>query len=531
MLIMQRWMPSLSTIPPALIIGVVGLPILAALIAGVAIGDGETWDHILENRLIPYTATTLLTLLVSAIIMLGLAVPAAWFINQYEFPGRSLFSWALILPLAMPGYVMAYAWADLMGVAGPLQSHLRDMTGWSARDYWFPNLFSVPGLAFVLGSTLFPYVYITARAAFSMQSLSVLEAGRSLGAGPFSLFWRVALPVAIPTILAGLCLALMEAAADYGAADFLGVQTLGVGIVRSWTSFGHANTAARLALVLVMIAATFLILARTLQGQRGTEQTSTRWRSPQRTVLPPHLAWLITCLCATIILVCFIAPIGRLLWLAIETRARSTDLLPLLQSTVTLGLMGTSAAFVCALVFTVATKRVQALRMMARLIAAAGYATPGAVLGLGALFILRETGQALSGTVALTLLIWIYVSRFTSAGVEPMQATLDRLPKNIDNAARSLGSRGFEQFFRIDLPLIRPGALAAALILFVEILKELPATFMLHPFGWETLAVQAHAYATDERLAQATLPSLLIVMAGLLPVVLLSWRLNESERK
>jgi len=385
-------------------------------------------------------------------------------------------------------------------------------------------------LAFVLASTLIPYVYSTARAAFSMQALSILEAGRSLGASPISLFWRVALPVAFPTILAGLCLALMEAAADYGAADFLGIQALGVGIVRSWTSFGHANTAARLALVLVIIAGSFLILARTLQGQRGTEQTSSRWRTPTRAQLPPRVAGLVTLLCLLILVVCFIAPIGRLIFLAIETRARTSDLMPLLKSTIALGVMGTSAAIVCAFVFTLATKRVPALRMMARLIAASGYAMPGAVLGLGALFILRETGQALSGSIALILLVWIYVSRFTSAGVEPMQATLDRLPKNLDNAANSLGSRGIDQFFRVDLPLLRPGALAAALILFVEILKELPATFMLHPFGWETLAVQAHDYATDERLAQATLPSLLIVCAGLIPVLLLSWRLNRTER-
>ena len=257
-----------------------------ALYTGIAAGDGATWDHLLQNRLVPYTITTLLPLLIAGIIMLGLAVPAAWVISQYDFPGRGFFSWALILPLAMPGYVMAYAWADLMGVAGPLQAHLRDLTGLSARDYWFPNLFSVPGLAFVLGSTLFPYVYITARAAFSMQSLATLEAARSLGARPLDLFWRVALPVALPAILGGLCLALMEAAADYGAADFLGFQTLGVGIVRSWQSYNEPNTAARLALMLELIAGSLLIAARLYQGRKGVQQTSSRWLVPRRGCLP-----------------------------------------------------------------------------------------------------------------------------------------------------------------------------------------------------------------------------------------------------
>lgn len=508
----------------------VGLPVFMALIAGIAAGDGATWDHILQNRLVPYTLTTLSVLLIAATIMLGLAVPTAWLISQYDFPGRSVFNWAMILPLAMPGYVMAYAWADLMGVAGPLQTQIRDMTGLSARDYWFPNLFSAPGLAFVLASTLFPYVYITARAAFSMQSLTTLEAARSLGSSQLDLFWRVALPVALPTILGGLCLALMEAAADYGAADFLGIQTLGVGIIRSWTSFGEPNTAARLALMLILIAATFLIASRMLQGQRGTQQTSSRWQTPRRTELPSQAAIAATATCMLILLICFVAPVARLLWLALENRAQAVDLAPLLRSSLILGALGAGFAFITALVFSLSSKRNETVRMGARLIAAAGYAAPGAVLGLGALFILRETGQALSGAVAIGFLVWIYVSRFTSAGVEPIQATLARLPKSLDQASQSLGTTGLRQFWRVDLPLIAPGALAATLILFVEILKELPATLMLRPFGWDTLAVRAHAYATDERLAQATLPSLLIVLAGLVPVLLLSWRLSRTER-
>lgn len=527
---MPRLNLSPSSILPLLIVALVGLPVFAAIYAGLAAGDGATWDHILQNRLVPYTITTLTVLIISAIIMLGLAVPAAWLVSQYDFPGRAFFSWALILPLAMPGYVMAYAWADLMGIAGPLQSNIREMTGLSARDYWFPNLFSAPSLAFVLASTLFPYVYITARAAFSMQSLTTLEAARSLGAKPFDLFRRVALPVALPSILGGLCLALMEAAADYGAADFLGVQTLGVGIIRSWTSFGEPNTAARLALVLILIAGSFLIAARLFQGQRGTQQTSSRWLTPRRTNLPPITALCVTGICTTILIICFAAPVVRLVWLALENSARATDLIPLVRSTLILGLMGAMFAFAAALIFSLSAKRNHTLRLPTRLIAAAGYAAPGAVLGLGALFILRETGQALSGFVAISFLLWIYVSRFTSAGVEPIQATLARLPKNLDHAAQSLGSTGVRQFLRVDMPLIAPGAFAAGLILFVEILKELPATLMLRPFGWDTLAVRAHAYATDERLAQATLPSLLIVVAGLAPVLLLSWRLGRTER-
>lgn len=527
---MSRAARSLRTVPPALMIALVGLPVLMAVWAGLTAGGGATWDHILQNRLVPYSLTTIAVLIMAGLLMLLIAVPAAWLVSLFEFPGRRFFTWALILPLAMPGYVMAYAWANMMGVAGPIQSGLRDLTGWSARDYWFPDLFSAPGLAFILASTLFPYVYITARAAFSMQSLATLEAARSLGTSGSGLFWRVALPVAAPTILGGLSLALMEAAADYGAADFLGIQTLGVGIVRSWTSFGEPNTAARLALALILIAGAFFIAARIFQGRRGTQQTSSRWLTPRRIPLSPIAGWAITALCATILLICFVAPVTRLTWLALENRASAVDLWPLVRSSVILGLLGTMAAFIAALVFTLSTKRHQTLRFGARFVAAAGYAAPGVVLGFGALYILRQTGQALAGWVAIGFLLWIYVSRFTSAGVEPLQATLARLPANLDQAARSLGTRGIDQFVRVDAPLLAPGALAAGLILFVEILKELPATLMLRPFGWDTLAVRAHAYATDERLAQATLPSLLIVLAGLAPVLVLSWRLNRTER-
>ncbi|MEM9377521.1 MAG: iron ABC transporter permease [Pseudomonadota bacterium] len=522
---------ALPALPALFVIFMVTLPVGTALFAGLTVGGGSTWDHILANRLLPYTATTLFVLGLSAVLMLAFAVPAAWLVSRYEFPGRRFFSWALILPLAMPGYVMAYAWADLAASPGPLQSALRDATGWSARDYWFPNMSSAPGLAFVLASTLFPYVYITARTAFSMQTSTTLDAAKSLGANAWERFWRVGLPVAIPAICGGLCLALMEAAADYGAADFLGVQTLGVGIIRSWNSFGEPNTAARLALALIMIAGAFFFAAQYLQGRGGTQHTGSKWQTPKRGRLSAQHSAIATVLCTLLLLVCFFVPVSRLIWLSLETRASTADLYPLLRATLILSSLGTGFALIAAFVFTLAAKNDGGLRFGTRLAAAAGYAAPGAVLGLGAVYILRETGQALSASIAILLLLWIYVSRFTSAGVEPLNATLDRLPRNLDNAARSLGSGRLTRIWRIDLPLLAPGTFAAALILFVEILKELPATLMLRPTGWDTLAVRAHAYASDERFAQAMLPSLLIVLAGLAPVLLLSWRLSHSERQ
>ena len=517
-----------AVIVQLIVAALIGLPVGAAIWFGLTGGGGATWTHILENRLFPYTLTTLSLLALTGLFISAVAVPLAWLISLYDFPLRKTLEWALILPLAMPGYVLAYAWVDLAGVAGPVQSTFRNVTGLSAREYWFPDIVSVPGLAFILASALFPYVYITARSAFTTQSQATLEAGRSLGASGMRLFLSVGLPAARPAIFAGLALALMETAADYGAADYLGIQTLGVGIVRAWTSFGEPATAARLSIVLIGIAFACLIFARLSQGAAGAQHTSYRWTTPMRTPLQGRRAWFATLLCLMILVISFGLPLARLLWLSIDHNLATTRLFDPLLSSLTLAAAGTLLAFLSAATLVLASYYARRGGWFVRFAAAAGYAAPGVVLGLGALFLIKFTGQALSGAVALSLLVWIYVSRFSSAGTEPLYAALARAPASIDQAARSLNVTGWSRLIRVDAPLLSPGALAAALLLFVEILKELPATLMLRPFGWDTLAVRAHAYATDERLAQATMPALLIVLAGLIPIIYLSRQLTRS---
>ena len=277
---------------PAFLAGlVIAVPVAATLIAGLVFGGGETWNHIRDTLLAGYFLGTVGMLVLTGLLILALAVPAAWLVTMYRFPGRGLFEWLLILPLAAPGYVLAYAYGDLMGVGGPIQAALRNATGWSARDYWFPDIHSLPGLAFVLALTLYPYVYLTARAAFISQSVCSLEAARSLGASAARRFWTVALPAARPVIAAGLALSLMEAAADYGAAEYLGVPTLTYGIVRAWTSFGEPATAARLALVLLTLVLGLVLFERWSRGRRGDHALHRhlhhRLRPSRR---PPHLA-------------------------------------------------------------------------------------------------------------------------------------------------------------------------------------------------------------------------------------------------
>ncbi|WOR16337.1 iron ABC transporter permease [Hyphomonas sp. FCG-A18] len=508
--------------------GFILLPVAVAIWFGLTLGGGETWSHILNNRLAPYTATTLGMLCLVAVQVLLIAVPAAWLVSRYRFPGRAIFNWALVLPLAVPGYVMAYVWAELSGVSGPFQTFIRDMTGLRARDYFFPDVYNLPGLSFVLATTLFPYVYITARAAFANQSLSTLEAARSLGASHHRTFWHVALPAARPAIVAGLALAMMEAAADYGAADFLGIPTLGVGIIRAWNSFGEPATAARLALVLIAIAFAFMIIEKVSRGQRGSQETSSRWRSPDPQTLSRTSGLLASAFCGIILLVSFILPVGRLLWLSLELRAVMPDISGPLISTLLLASFGTILGLICAIALTLSARGRS--RQAGRLVTAAGYAAPGAVLALGAVLFLSSSNLSISGPFSLAILVWVYASRFTAAGSEPLQAALERAPKSLDHATRSLGATGLRRLIRVDLPLISPGLWAGLLILFVETLKELPATLMLRPFGWDTLAVEAYKYAADERLAQAVFPSLLITLAGLAPVLLLSWQMSRSRQ-
>lgn len=519
----------MSQLPLALITLILAAPVLAAALSGLFAGGGETWHHILTTDLWSTSLTTLMMLLLTGALILAIAIPAAWLVTMYSFPGRGLFEWLLILPLAAPGYVLAIAYYDLMSVAGPLQSALRDATGWGARDYWFPDITSLPGLCLVLAVALYPYVYLTARSAFTTTSICAIDAARTLGARPFSVLWRVAIPSARPAIVAGLTLALMEAAADYGAAGFLGVRTLTVGLFRAWSSYGDAAAAARMALILLIIALGLQWLEKLQRGQAGVQATSKRWQALDRPQLSPLFGWLAAGFCTLIFALGFGIPIARLIWVAVETGDHGANFTGALTTSILLASAGAAVSFVIGITIALTARRKSWLARAAKAAASGGYAVPGAVLALGGLVALSSLGLNLAGGLALVILIWIYAARFTAAGAQPMEAALARAPRSMGDAARALGAPALQRVWRIDLPVALSGALVAALILFVEILKELPATLMLRPANWDTLAVRAYAYASDERLAAAALPCLLITGAGLLPVILLSWRLSKAR--
>lgn len=521
--------PALGDLPLLAVTALLALPLAIALLGGLFAGGGETWRHVLETQLLSSTTTTLFVLVLTGSLVLAMALPAAWLVTMYEFPGRGVFEWLLILPLAAPGYVLAIAYSDLLGVAGPLQSFIRDVTGLGARDYWFPDIHSAIGLSLILAAALFPYVFITARAAFTTTSICTLDAARTLGARPWTLFWQVGVPTARPAIAAGLALVLMEAAADYGAAAFLGVRTLTVGLFRAWASFGDAATAARMAVILFLLAIALQWLERRQRGTRGSEATSKRWQTLSRKPLRGGAALAAAGFCVALFALGFAIPVLRLIWLSLEAGAPAIALTDALVNSVLLAGIGAGLAFLLALTIALGLHNKRPMAGLGRLAAAGGYAVPGAVLALGAIIALGSLSIGLAGPVALAALVWVYLCRFTAAGTGPLEAALARAPASMDRAARSLGAGPARRLLRVDLPVAMAGAFAAALILFVEILKELPATLMLRPFNWETLAVRAYGFASDERLAEAALPCLMITLAGLLPVILLSAGLARAR--
>lgn len=520
---------NLRDIPVGVAALIVGIPVLGTILIGILAGGGETWTHLTQTFLWTYFSNTVVLIVLTGALMLLTAVPAAWLVTMYTFPGRRIFSWALILPLAAPGYVLAISYADFFGLFGPAQSLLRDATGLAARDYWFPDIRSLPGLAFVMAAALYPYVYLTSRAAFMTQSVCALEAARALGMRSSLRFWRVALPSARPAIAAGCALALMETAADYGAADFLGVQTLTVGVFRAWASFGDAAAGARLALVLLAFTLFLQWLERRQRGQAGFEKNAKGWRQLSSEPIHGPKAFLATLFCLSVLAWGFLLPMGHMALVALDAANQAPPLGDALWNSVRLAGIGALAAFLIALIIGFAAHRGRWIGQMAQAVTTGGYAIPGAVLALGALYTLDTLGLPLSGSAALFLLVLVYVSRFTAAGAQPMEAALSRVPVSFEHAARSLGASPLSRLRHVDLPVLLPGAAASALILFVEILKELPATLMLRPFNWDTLAVKAFAYASDERLGAAAAPSLMITLAGLLPVILLSWRLSADQ--
>ena len=425
---------------------------------------------------------------------------SAWLVVMHRFPGRTFFAWALALPLAAPAFALAYGYADLLDIAGPILTFIRATFGVEVPL----NIRSLPGAAFVLSGAFYPYVYLTARAAFLSQSVCSLEAGRTLGVTAFGAFWRVGLPLARPAIFAGAALAVMETLADYGAVKFLGVQTLTTGVVRAWSVFGAPGSAARLSLVLMAAAAVLLLLEDHFRRGQSFGATSARWRALTDIPLSGLRGLGATAYCSLLLGLGLVVPAG---WLAFKAASATPEWDAIRRAaSVSFGLAAAGAVVTVLLAGLIAFGARHDL--VVKRIASLGYATPGAVMAVGLLapaaLLWQGFGVAATGVATgLVLLVFAYAARLMASALGPIESGLARVTPSMDRAARTLGETEAGSLARVHAPLAQGALWTAVILIFVDVLKELPATLILRPFNFDTLAVLADRYAADERLAQA----------------------------
>ena len=535
------------TLSSLILAGLAVTPVVSVLYLSLQ-PSGGIWSHLLETSLPIYITNTLGLMGGVGIWVLVTGLATAWLVTMCRFPGRKLFEWLLLFPLAIPAYVMAYAYTDLLEYSGYVQASLRGFFGWeNASDYWFPEIRSLGGAISLMGLVLYPYVYLLARSAFLEQSVNILEASRVLGRGPWRTFFTVSLPSARPAISVGLALALMETLNDYGTVDFFAVPTMTTGIIDIWLGMGNLAGGSQIAaLMLIFVVLLISLEYFSRRRRRYYQQTASRFRSLPSYQLHGTSALLAIVVCGLPVLAGFILPAIVLARLSAHFFSRSWT--PHFQELALNSLWLSITAAVVAVAIALFVNYSRRLRggpllIFATRISSLGYAVPGAVLAVGILIPFAafdntldtffrhqfgiSSGLLLSGTVFAVL--FAYIVRFLTVAVGQIESSLDKVPLSVDMAARTLGYRAGETMIHYHIPLIRGGMLTALIVVFVDCMKELPATLILRPFGFETLATHIYHYASDEMLGEAALGSLTIVAVGVLPVLLLSRFISTSR--
>lgn len=506
----------------------------------------DAWQHLQDTVLTEYVTNSVLLVLGVSLGTLSMGVTTAWLTSLCQFPGKKLFIWALLLPLAMPAYIIAYTYTGMFDFAGPVQTLLREWTGWGYGDYWFPEVRSLGGAIAMLSLVLYPYVYLLARAAFLEQSVCVLEVSRSLGCGPWCSFYRVALPLARPAIVAGLSLALMETLADYGTVSYFGLGVFTTGIFRTWFGMGDGAAAAKLATMLLLFVFTLVVIERWSRKQARYHHTSNKYSQLPEYQLKGGMAYLAMVACAIPVLLGFLLPGAQLAYWATITFDEMVDMSFVSLTLNSVGLAASAAVLSLVLALVLAYgKRLMATKpvLVSVRVSGMGYAIPGTVIAVGVIIpfawldnsidtFVREhfgfsTGLLLSGT--LFALLFAYMVRFLAVSLQTVESGLGKIKYSMDDAARSLGYTPMETLRKIHMPLMKGTLLTSVLIVFVDVMKELPATLILRPFNFNTLAVRAFELASDERLADSASAAIMIVLAGLIPVILLSKSISTSR--
>lgn len=522
----------------------VSVPVITVLV-NIFIPAGEIWAHLSSTVLPDYIQNSIWLMFGVGTGVFILGVGTAWLVTMCRFPGQSIFNWALILPMAVPAYLMAYTYTEFLSFTGPLQIFLRDLMGWGPGDYWFPNIRSVQGAILMMSFVFYPYVYLLSRSAFLEQSASLLEASRSLGCTPFQSFYKIALPLARPSIAGGMALALMETLNDFGTVDYFGVQTFTTGIYRTWFGLGEPVAAAQLSAFLLLFILFLILLERWSRSKINYKQGgSSRFRHLTTFTLSGWKKWGAVAACSVPLLFGFLIPVTILAEMmfsnfntAVDSRFFQYGLNTLLVGSVA-GILALMIALVMA--YGVRLNPTFTTRAATR-IGSMGYAIPGSVIAVGVMIPfgwfdntldswMREafgisTGLLLSGTIIA--LIFAYIVRFLAVSYTTVESSLSKITPNMDEAAEGLGHKFNQVLRKVHMPMMSGSLFAAIILVFVDVIKELPATLIVRPFNFDTLAVQVYRLASDERLAESSGAALAIVLVGIIPVIILSRSMNR----
>ena len=495
------------------------------LFPGSDLLGGGTLSHLWNFVLGGYIASTLVLILGVGVGVFILGVGNAWIIASYDFPGKKIFEWALILPLAMPTYVMAYLFVDLLQFSGPIQTTLRVLLAVDSL-WFFPDPRSLSGAIWSFSFCLFPYVYLITRTAFLERSARLIEVSETLGYSPFQGFMKLVLPMARPAIFAGMAVALMEGLADFGAVSYFGVQTFATGIFKAWLSFGDRVAAVQLALGLLSFVLLIFFIEQSSRSK--LRYASSSRGKPLAKSLQGKRAFFAFTFCGATLLCGFLLPAFALLQLLFK-EGLTIDIryLGWLRNSLSVSVLTALISVVLAVFFAYSVRMNTRLAWVNRLLGF-GYALPGAVLAIGILSFLEILSLAWWMSASVLVLVYAYLVRFLSSSLQSVEAGLARITPSMDASAALLGLSRAQILKRVHVPLLKRSLITAGLFVFVDVMKELPATLLLRPFNFDTLAVATYQLAADERLAELALPSLTIVLVGLFPVLLLSRVISKN---
>ncbi|RKQ71381.1 iron(III) transport system permease protein [Litorimonas taeanensis] len=528
---------------PYRIIGVILISLMAcvpifAVLSALLTNDFESWARLWQTTLPKYIMNTICLMVLVGSMTAFVGTLTAWCVTAFDFPFRRTMSWLLILPLSAPAYIIAYLYTDMFEFYGPVQTALRGIMGWQGGDYWFPAVRTLFGASLMLSLVLYPYVYLLARAAFLYQSSGQWHAARSLGLSPTRAFIRVALPAARPAIAGGLALVLMETLADFGVADYFAIPTFSTGIFRNWLALGDKSAALKLAAMMLLMV--FLLVMLESFSRRGSAVTHGKTTGQSgRIQLSRKRSFTVLLTCFMPVLFGFVIPVITLCIYAFSNgdSHSSADFIGYMFNSLSTASIVAVIAVTLAVFLAYArrTNSNPALRVTLRL-ATLGYALPGALLAVGLLAPLgvfdqglsrfaRDTfgwnsGLILTGTTIA--LVYALTIRFLTVSFNSVTGGFDKIPPAMDSAARSLGAKPMRLVRRIHVPLLRSSVIGAAILVFIDVMRELPATLILRPFNFETLATRVYWLANDERLSEASTAALLIILIGIIPILFLN---------